>query len=267
MFNHLIKLLLDPALLVFFLLILAWIFSLTPWRRIGRRLIVLCLLVLGLVYFGPVPALLSQPLAKRFPPTDLAILPAPDFIVVLGGMTMSDPLLEPGSQHPSFTRRSERFLMGLELARQFPTATLVFTGWAGEQAGIAGAEATRLAHLAETLGIPGEQILIDPLARTTLDHPIQLEKLPRIGPDPAATTYIVTSAIHIPRSMGVFAAAGWSDLHAIPVDYPFPYEASSLTRRQPAGKKLTIVQEALVEWMGLLNYRYRGYTQQVLPTP
>lgn len=265
MINHLTKLLLDPALLVFFLLVLAWLFTLTPWRRIARRLILLGILILGLVYFGPLPALISQPLAKRFPPADLAVLSAPEFIVVLGGMTMADPILEPGSQHPPFTRRTERFLMGLELAKQFPEAKLVFTGWAGKNAGIAGAEATRLANLAQVLGLPADQILIDPLARTTDDHPRQLEKLPQIGPDPSGTTFIVTSAIHIPRAMGVFAAAGWSDIHAIPVDYPFPIEASPLSRRQPAGKKLTIVQEALVEWMGLLSYRLEGHTSQLLP--
>ena len=267
MLNSLIKLVLDPTVLVFCLLILAWLLSLTPWRRPVRRLLFLSVLILGLIYVGPLPALLSQPLANRFPPADYEAFPNPDLIVVLGGMTRAEPLQEPGSRHPSFTRRSERFLMGLELARQFPNAKLVFTGWSGPEAGVEGAEATRLAGLAQVLGIPAGQILIDPLAQTTADHPVQLERNPEIGPDPALTTYIVTSAVHMPRAMGVFRAAGWSNVHAVPTDYPFPPETSWFSRQQPAGKKMTITQDALVEWFGLMAYRQQGLTDQLLPSP
>ena len=262
-----VKQLLDPAILAFALLVLIWLFSLTPWRAPVRRLSFLGALVLGLVYFGPLPALLSQPLAQRFPPADFNALPPPDLILVLGGMTMAEPNLEPGSTHPPFTRRSERFLMGLELAQKFPSARLVFTGWAGAEAGVRGAEATRLANLAIALGLSEDQILIDPLAQTTADHPIQLELNPAIGPDPSHTTYIVTSAIHMPRAMGVFAAQGWSDIHGVPTDYPFPLETPWFSRQQPAGKKLTIVQEALGEWAALVSYRSRDLIAQILPSP
>ncbi len=265
--SYLIKVLLDPALLAFFLLVLIWLLAFTRWRKPIRRLALFGALILGLVYFGPLPAMLSQPLATRFPPLDTQSVPAPDWIIVLGGMTKAEPVREPGSVHPSFTGRSERFLMGVELARQFPSAKLVFTGWSGPNAELKDAEATRLGVLAISLGIPREQIIVEPLAQTTSDHPIRLEAMAEFGPDPEAAAYIVTSATHIPRAMGSFRQAGWSQVYAVPTDYPFPPDAPWFTRRNPAGKKVTITQEALGEWAGLMSYRWRGLTDTLLPGP
>lgn len=267
MSNTLVKFVLDPGLLIFLILLLAWLFAWTPWRRIVRRLIFCCLLMLGVIYFGPLPALLSQPLATRFPPTDFDRIPEPDLIVVLGGMTAADPIFEPGSLHPPFVRRSERFLMGVQLATRFPDATLIFTGWSGPDRDPGAAEASRLARLAASLGVPVDQILIEPLAQTTADHPVRLSRLPEIGVNPDQTTYILTSAVHMPRAMGVFAAAGWQDIHAVPVDYPFPVDASWFTRRAPAGRKLTITYEAVVEWVGLIAYRSQGKITSVFAGP
>ena len=265
--NTLIKMLLDPAALVFAILGLAWLLSFTPWRAGVRRLLLICLLIFGLVYFGPLPALVSQPLANRFPPADYSTLPPPELIVVLGGMTRAEPVQEPGSAHPPFTRRSERFLMGLELASTFPDARLVFTGWAGPDAGVNGAEATRLAALAIFLGIDQDRILIDPLAQTTADHPHELADNPAIGPRPAAETYLVTSATHMPRAMGVFRQAGWENVHAVPTDYPFPPTTPWYATTNPIGKKLTIVQEGLSEWVGLITYYWRGQISVLFPGP
>lgn len=265
--SYLIKVLLDPALLALFLLILIWILGFTRWRKPIRRLALFGALILGLVYFGPLPALLSQPLATRFSPIDTQTTPEPEWIIVLGGMTEAEPIREPGSQHPSFTGRSERFLMGIELARQFPNAKLVFTGWSGPDALPQNAEATRLGVLAISLGIPREQLIIEPLAQTTSDHPVRLEAMAEFDPNPDEVAYIVTSATHMPRAMGSFRQAGWSNIYAAPTDYPFPPDASWFTRRNPAGKKVTITQEALGEWAGLISYRWRGLTDSLLPGP
>ena len=157
--------------------------------------------------------------------------------------------------------------MGLQLARQYPRALLVFTGWSGVAAGPDGAEARRLADLAVTLGIPRNQVIAEPLAQTTGMHPAEIETLLSLGDTPTNQAVIVTSAVHMPRAMGVFRAEGWSNLTSAPADYPFPPGTSAFTRANPAGKKIAVVQDAINEWLGLINYRLRGKTKTLLPKP
>ena len=265
--SFLIKSLLNPSVLALILITLAWLASLFGAWKLMRRLLFVCILGLSLIFVGPLPALLSQPLAERFPPFDPTNALDPELIIVLGGMTRALPYTEPGGTHPSFTARSERFLMGLQLARLYPDATLVFTGWSGASAGPEGAEAKRLADLARALGIPSAQVIAEPLAQTTAMHPGEVAALLNLYDSPANSTLLVTSAVHMPRAMGVFRAAGWGRLTAVPADYPFAPGTSWLSRTNPAGKKLSVVQDALNEWLGLITYRLRGQTQNFLPIP
>ena len=267
MIAWLIKSLLNPAALIFVFLVLAWLGSIFGWQRFVRRILFGCVLGLGLIFIGPLPALLSQPLAERFPPFDLLSAPEPQFIIVLGGMTRAVPNVEPGGRHPSFTGRSERFLMGLQLARLYPDALLVFTGWSGQNAGPQASEAQRLAALAVELGIPANQIIAEPLAQNTGEHPGRIEALLSLGERPSNPALLVTSAVHMPRAMGVFRAEGWSNITAAPADYPFPPGTSWRSRDNPAGKKTAIVQDALNEWVGLITYRFSGQIQRLLPGP
>ena len=265
--SFILKSLLNPAALALIIIAIAWLASLFGAWKFMRRLLFLAMVGLGLIFVGPLPAMLSQPLAERFPPFNAATAPEPELIIVLGGMTRAVPYSEPGGLHPSFTARSERFLMGLQLARQYPSALLVFTGWSGAAAGPEGAEARRLADLAVALGIPSSQVIAEPLAQTTGMHPGEIEALLSLGEQPANQAIIVTSAVHMPRAMGVFRAEGWSNLTSAPADYPFPPGASAFTRANPAGKKIAVVQDALNEWLGLINYRLRGKIQTLLPAP
>ena len=64
--------------------VLGAILLLTRWAVLGRRLMVVSVLLLALCGFSPIGRLLILPLEERFPPWD-ASHGAPDGIVVLGG--------------------------------------------------------------------------------------------------------------------------------------------------------------------------------------
>jgi uncharacterized SAM-binding protein YcdF (DUF218 family) len=75
----------------------------------------------------------------------------------------------------------------------------------------------------------------------------------------------VTSAFHMPRSVGVFRKAGWSVL-----PYPVDYRVAPIHLRRPGlelESGLKQAQLALHEWVGLVAYRLMGRTDSLYPAP
>ena len=78
---------------------------------------------------------------------------------------------------------------------------------------------------------------------------------------------LVTSAWHMPRSVGVFRKAGF-EVVPFPVDYLSDNEWEDYVRpylRAPRG--LGIADNAFKEWVGLVAYRLAGYTDELFPGP
>ncbi len=69
----------------------------------------------------------------------------------------------------------------------------------------------------------------------------------------------MTSAFHMPRSVGCFRAAG-IEVDVLPVDYRLR-DPSLETRVMPRGEYLGQTTRALREWLGRLVYRVLGYTK------
>ena len=99
--------------------------------RWGNRLAIGAALVFACVCFSPLSNALLRPLEDRFPapPADL---PAPAGIVVLGGAL--DEGLTRARGRPSLNEAAARLTTGIELARRFPSARLVFTGGSADLA-------------------------------------------------------------------------------------------------------------------------------------
>jgi uncharacterized SAM-binding protein YcdF (DUF218 family) len=87
-----------------------------------------------------------------------------------------------------------------------------------------------------------------------------------VAPKPGERWLLVTSAFHMPRSIGVFRAIGF-EVEAYPVDWRtrgwvdvrWPFEKLS------AGLARTDV--AVHEWVGLIAYRLSGRITELLPSP
>ena len=69
----------------------------------------------------------------------------------------------------------------------------------------------------------------------------------------------MTSAFHMPRSVGCFRAAG-IEVDVLPVDYRLR-DRSLETHVMPRGEYLGQTTRALREWLGRLVYRVLGYTK------
>jgi hypothetical protein len=87
----------------------------------------------------------------------------------------------------------------------------------------------------------------------------------RLEPRETQTWLLVTTAMHMPRAMGVFRRAGFQ-LLAYPVDYRTG-KASTVSLLPTLTSNLERLDYAAYEWLGLLSYRVLGRTDALFPQP
>ena len=77
---------------------------------------------------------------------------------------------------------------------------------------------------------------------------------------------LVTSAAHMPRSVGIFRKAGWPVI-AYPVDYRTFGSSRDWRPTSESLDSLRRLDIALHEWIGLALYRATGKTDVLFPAP
>jgi len=78
---------------------------------------------------------------------------------------------------------------------------------------------------------------------------------------------LVTSAYHMPRSIGIFRKAGFA-VTPWPVDYSTLGQARDFWRPNfEASRGIKLTDRAVREWIGLLAYRVSGRTSALFPAP
>jgi uncharacterized SAM-binding protein YcdF (DUF218 family) len=200
------------------------------------------------------------PLEDRFAQVE-ALPPEVTGIVLLGGA--QQPALAHARGVPALNEFAERITTFLALARRHPEARLVFTGGSADLFGTVMTEADVTRDLLETLGLPPERVLWESRSRNTRENATLTLEAAR--PRPGEAWLLVTSAMHMPRAVGAFRAAGWPPVIAFPSDYltrPHP----SLIDFDPAGG-LVMTARATREWIGLLAYRLLGWSVALFPGP
>ncbi|MBR0688603.1 YdcF family protein [Bradyrhizobium manausense] len=241
--------------------ILSLLLMATRLAALARKLAVTTLVLLALSAFSPLGNLLLYPLESRFPPWD-SLRGAPDGIIVLGGSVDTD--LSAAHRTPVVAHAADRMLAPAELARRYPNARIVFTGGTSNLIATEAREADYSAPILENLGIPKQRIILERDSRNTWENAIFTKQL--VAPKPGERWLLVTSAFHMPRSIGVFREAGF-DVEAYPVDWRMGGrdELFAFARNGRDGLEKTDV--AMREWIGLLAYRVTGRTRELLPGP
>ncbi|KRQ03617.1 YdcF family protein [Bradyrhizobium sp. DASA03076] len=241
--------------------IIAVVLMATRFARFGRKLAVATLVLLALAAFSPLGNLLLYPLESRFPPWNPS-RGAPDGIIVLGGSVDTD--LSAAHRTPVVAHAADRLLAPAELARRYPKARIVFTGGSANLVSTDAREADYSVPILEGIGIPKERLVVERNSRNTYENAIFTKRL--VQPKPGERWLLITSAFHMPRSMGIFRKAGF-DVEAYPVDWRMggPDDLFSFTNISADGLGRTDV--AVREWIGLLAYRLMGRTSELLPGP
>lgn len=250
-----------PTDFLIFVGIAGAILLVTRWAPLGRRLMVASLLLLAICGFSPLGNWLLYPLESRFPVWDAA-RGAPDGIVVLGGSIDADI----SAAHGVAVVRgaADRLVAAAALARRYPNARLIFTGGSSNLISDNPREADYAAEIFERLGVPGERLTMERRSRNTEENAEFTKAI--AAPKNGERWLLVTSAYHMPRSVGLFRKAGFA-IEPYPVDWRLGNRADLLRFSVFAVDGLQRTDLAVHEWIGLLAYRLTGKTSRLLPGP
>jgi uncharacterized SAM-binding protein YcdF (DUF218 family) len=233
----------------------------TRYSRAGRVCTIVA--VLFIVVFGLSPAsnLLIYPLEQRFPVWD-GSRGAPDGIVILGGAIAPEPSAARGTA--ALNEAAERVTSIAGLARRYPQARIVYSGGNSRLLSAELDEAQFAIELLENFGVARERILLERRSRNTVENAIFTKDT--VAPKSGERWLLVTSAHHMPRSVGVFRQVGFP-VEAYPVDWRTsgPSDLTSPMGTVSDGLKRT--DTAMHEWIGLLAYWLAGKTPQLFPGP
>lgn len=235
-------------------LVLLWI----GWRRTGKTLLILVAIAVLAIITLPISGSLMIALETRFPQP---VLPDKvDGIIVLGG-SMNPANTELWGQ-PQLNARVERLTEGAALARRYPEAKLVFTGgyWRGEHA-LSEADVARQFFL--QLGLNEDQLVFENRSGSTFQNARFSQDI--LAPQPGEVWVLVTSAFHMPRSVGVFRKAGW-DIIPYPVDY-YTSGRVAFPSVPHLGDGLATFDFVSREWVALAGYYLRGQSSEFFPAP
>ncbi|MBR0775929.1 YdcF family protein [Bradyrhizobium diazoefficiens] len=241
--------------------ILSLLLMATRFAALGRKLAATTLVLLALAAFSPLGNLLLYPLESRFPPWDPS-RGAPDGIIVLGGSVDTD--LSAAHRTPVVAHAADRLLAPADLARRFPNARIVFTGGSASLLSTEAREADYSAPILETAGIAKARLILERESRNTYENAIFTRQL--VMPKPGERWLLVTSAFHMPRSMGIFRKAGF-DVEAYPVDWRMGGREDLFSFTNSALDGFGRTEVAMREWIGLVAYRLMGRTGELLPGP
>jgi uncharacterized SAM-binding protein YcdF (DUF218 family) len=237
----------------------------TRFARAGRRLAVAALLLLAIAGLSPLGNAIILPLEERFPAWDAsrdASRGGPTGIISLGGAL--DTVVSTTRGEVALNEAAERMTAIAELARRFPNARIAFTGGSGRIIYDGVTEASLAARLFESFGIAKERVVLEDKSRDTDENARFTKEL--LQPKPAERWLLVTSAHHMPRSVGVFRAVGFP-VEAYPVDYRTRGAIDLLRPFSNVGDGLRRTDTAAREWVGLVVYWVTGRSAELFPAP
>lgn len=249
-----------PSNLLLVLALVGILLMNTRFRRFGQGLLIGAILLLVIVGIAPVGNALMLPLEERFPKWDPK-RGSPHGIVVLGGAVSPD--VSAARQDIALNEAAERMTAVAKLAREHPSARIVFTGGSGQLFGGA-TEADFVSDLFESFGISRDRVTLEKRARNTVENAVLTKDL--VQPKPAERWLLVTSAHHMPRSVGIFRKAGFP-VEAHPVDFRTRGAADLATPFGSLGGGLARTDTAMREWVGLVVYWLTGRTSELFPGP
>ncbi len=239
---------------------LAWVWALL-WRkrtRAAARVLGCELLVMVVIGVWPVGEWVFYPLERRFE-TNPELPAEVHGVIVLSGS--EDAVTSSLWKQPEVGEAAERMLAFMAMARRFPEAKLVYTGGTGSMVDQAfkGADCAR--QLLEQQGLDVDRVVFERESRNTFENAVFTREMMKPGEN--ENWLVITTAWHMPRTMGIFRQAGWSVI-PWPVDHWSQPGRLCRVQWDPAGH-LYDLKIAVKEWVGLLAYYVTGKTSEMLP--
>jgi len=238
------------------------ILLLTRFASLGRKLVMAAVILLVICGLSPLGNLLLYPLEQRFPRWEPGAGAPPDGIVVLGASIEADISAAHGT--PVVRSAPDRIIAAAALAHRYPNARILFTGGSANLISNDAREADFAGAVFESLGIAKSRLIMERASRNTVEN-AQFSKA-LVAPKDGERWLLVTSAFHMPRSVGLFRKAGFA-VEAYPVDWRVGGRGDLVKFSNSILDGLGRTDTAVREWLGLLAYRATGKIDDLLPGP
>lgn len=233
----------------------------TRLASLGRKLVIASVLLLVICGLSPLGKALLYPLEQRFPQWDES-RGAPDGIIILGASIEADLSAAHGT--PVVRGAPDRIIAGAALARRYPNARVVFSGGSANLISNDAREADYAGAIFEGLGVDKSRLIMERASRNTQENAEFSKAL--VVPKDGERWLLVTSAFHMPRSVGLFRKAGFA-VEPYPVDWRVGSRDDLMTPSHIVVEGLARTDLAIREWMGLIAYRLTGKIDEFLPGP
>jgi uncharacterized SAM-binding protein YcdF (DUF218 family) len=223
------------------------------WRRLGAGLVLLAVAWVGVWSLPVASDALRLSLEARHAQVPAGALPQADAVVVLGG-----------AMHPEYVQGADPNL-GAAADRVWHAARIFHAGRAPQVVVSGGnlpwlggvrSEAAAMRDFLGDLGVPAEVVWLEERSRNTRENALYTAEILEargIGP-----VLLVTSALHMPRALATFRAAGVDAIPA-PTDFEVMPRPRGLLDWLPDADALAASTRALKEYLGLWVYRWRGW--------
>ncbi len=232
------------------------------WKRPRWAAIVLSsgLVVLLLASSGWTCAALVRSLEMRHaPPGDI---PTAEAIVVLGGATRSQRSPRPWVE---VNEAGDRVLYGAKLYRENRAPLLILSGGRVEWLGGGAPESEDMAEIARSMGVPNSAMRQDPSSLNTYQNATNVRDI--LETEGIHRVLLITSAIHMPRSLLVFQH---QNIEAIPAPTDFLFVEADIDAMSsswqaivlnlfPSADRLALTTRALKEYLGIFVYWLKGW--------
>ncbi|NMB62761.1 MAG: YdcF family protein [Chloroflexi bacterium] len=223
-----------------------------------KWLIALILLLLWAASTAPVANAFARSLEWQYRP--LTDIPTADAIVVLGGGT--EPAIPP-RRSVEINSAGDRVFAAARLYREGKAPVLILSGgnidWLSNNAST---PADQMADMLSFLGVPSSALILENTSQNTYENALHTKAImEEKGFD---QVLLVTSAIHMPRSVSLFEKQGVSVI-PVPVDYSVventtaPSTLDIILGLLPSAGNLSTTTNALKEYLGIWMYTLQGW--------
>ncbi|HEY9664635.1 MAG TPA: YdcF family protein [Allocoleopsis sp.] len=242
------------------LMLIGALFTLWKRPRTAAILVMLALLAIVIPSNGWISKQMVRSLEwQNLPP---ASLPQAEAIVVLGGSTKPQSYPRPWLD---VNDEGDRVLHGARLYLQGKAPLVIMSGGRINWVDNSESESADMASLAEAMGVPASAILQDPTSLNTYENAVNVKQI--LQKKGIKRVLLVTSAMHMPRSLAIFKKQG---IEAIPAPTDFIISQKELQDSQattqdkilnalPDTGALHQFTRSLKEYIGLVVYRLRGW--------
>jgi uncharacterized SAM-binding protein YcdF (DUF218 family) len=189
-------------------------------------------------------------------------LPKADAIVVLGGGIRSKAYPRPDVD---FSEAGDRVWYGASLYRAGKAPKIIVSGGRIIWKGGGNPESEDLTNLLVTMGVPKADIIPESDSMNTRDNGVYVQKI--LKANNFKTILLVTSAMHMPRSMAIFKHLGIKAIAAptdfrvsqLELDEPNLQTESVILSLMPNEERLAVTTSAIREYIGMWVYKVKDW--------